>query len=36
MPLTDITIRHAQPGNKARKILDGGGLYSEISAGGSK
>ena len=36
MPLTAIAIRHARPSDKTRKIFDGGGLYSEISAGGSK
>ncbi len=36
MPLTDITIRYAQPGTKARKIFDGGGLYLEISPSGGK
>ncbi len=36
MPLTDTAIRHAQPGNKARKMFDGGGLYLEVAPNGGK
>jgi integrase len=31
MPLTDTTIRNAKPGNKARRLFDGGGLYLEVA-----
>ena len=36
MSLTDTAIRHAQPGNKARKMFDGGGLYLEVAPSGGK
>lgn len=36
MPLTDIAIRRAQPGNKARKMFDGGGMYLEVAPSGGK
>ena len=36
MPLTDIAIRRAQPGAKARKMFDGSGLYLEVSPSGGK
>ena len=36
MPLTDIVIRKAQPGEKPRKIFDGRGLYLEIAPQGGK
>ena len=36
MPLTNIAIRRAQPGDKSRKMFDGGGLYLEIAPKGSK
>ena len=36
MPLTDIAIRSAQPGNKSRKMFDGRGLYLEVAPRGSK
>ncbi len=36
MPLTDIAIRHAQPGPKSRKMFDGGGLYLEVAPSGGK
>ena len=36
MPLTDIKIRSAKPGDKAYKLFDSGGLYLEVSPGGSK
>ncbi len=36
MSLTNIAIRRAQPGNKSRKMFDGGGLYLEIAPKGGK
>ena len=36
MPLSDTAIRNAKPGDKARKLFDGGGLYLEISPKGGK
>lgn len=36
MPLTDISIRNAQPSDRARKLFDGGGLYLEVTPKGSK
>jgi len=36
MPLTDIKIRSAKPREKAYKLFDSGGLYLEVSPGGSK
>ena len=36
MPLTDIAIRRAQPGNKSRKMFDGRGLYLEVTPRGGK
>ena len=36
MPLTDITIRHAQAGRKSRKMFDSRGLYLEVTPRGSK
>jgi integrase len=36
MPLTDIKIRSAKPGDKTYKLFDSGGLYLEVSPGGSK
>ena len=36
MPLTDVTIRHAQPGSKSRKMFDGRGLYLEVTPRGGK
>lgn len=37
MPLTDAAIRAAKPGEKARKLFDGEGLYLEVSpAGGAQ
>lgn len=35
-PLTDIQIRNAKPTAKPYKMSDGGGLYVEITPGGSK
>lgn len=31
MPLTDTTIRTAKPGEKPRRLFDGGGLYLEVA-----
>ena len=36
MPLTDVAIRRAQPGNKSRKMFDGRGLYLEVTPWGGK
>jgi integrase len=36
MPLTDTAIRNAKPGDKARKMFDGGGLYLEVAPSGGK
>jgi integrase len=36
MPLTDLTIKHAQKAAKTQKLWDGGGLYIEITPAGSK
>lgn len=36
MKLTDKTIKNAKPQDKAYKLFDGGGLYLEVTAGGSK
>ena len=36
MPLTDTAIRNVQPGPKANRLFDGGGLYLEISPAGGK
>ncbi len=36
MPLSDTAIRNAKPGDKAKKMFDGGGLYLEISPKGGK
>ena len=36
MPLTDAAIRAAKPGEKARKLFDGEGLYLEVSPAGGK
>ena len=36
MPLTDVTIRRAQPGSKSRKMFDGRGLYLEVTPRGGK
>jgi len=34
--LTDVAIRNAKSGPKAKRLFDGGGLYLEISPSGSK
>ena len=36
MTLTNTAIRNAKPGEKSRKMFDGGGLYLEISPKGGK
>ncbi|WP_018718296.1 tyrosine-type recombinase/integrase [Arhodomonas aquaeolei] len=36
MSLTDTAIRNAKPGDKARKLFDGGGLYLEVAPSGGK
>ncbi len=36
MPLTDVTIRNARPGDKPVRMFDGGGLYLEVSPAGGK
>ena len=36
MKLTDINIKKAKPGDKARKLFDGGGLYIQIEPTGGK
>ena len=36
MPLSDIAIRHAKPGNKPRKMSDGRGMYLEVAPSGGK
>ncbi|MFV0679227.1 tyrosine-type recombinase/integrase [Ottowia sp.] len=36
MPLTDAAIRAAKPGDKARKLFDGEGLYLELSPAGGR
>ena len=36
MKLTDINIKKAKPGEKARKLFDGGGLYIQIEPTGGK
>ena len=36
MPLTDTTVRNTKPGDRVRRMFDGGGLYLEISPRGGK
>lgn len=36
MPLTDKQIKSLQPGEKARKYFDGGGMYLEVAPSGGK
>ncbi len=36
MHLSDTAIRNAKPGEKAKKMFDGAGLYLEISPKGGK
>ena len=36
MPLTNTAIRNAKPGDKAKRMFDGRGLYLEVSPRGGK
>ncbi|MFM0166894.1 integrase arm-type DNA-binding domain-containing protein [Paraburkholderia sediminicola] len=36
MPLTDVAIRNARPTGKTQRLWDAGGLYLEVTPGGSK
>jgi Arm domain-containing DNA-binding protein len=36
MPLTHTVIRTAKPGEKAKRLFDGSGLYLEVAPNGSK
>jgi hypothetical protein len=36
MALTNTAIRNANPGNKTKKLFDGGGLYLEVAPSGGK
>jgi integrase len=36
MALTDTAIRNAKPGDKAKRLFDGGGLYLEVAPAGGK
>ena len=36
MPLTDKQIKSLQPGEKARKYFDGGGMYLEVAPSGGE
>jgi len=36
MKLTDVNIKKAKPGEKTRKLFDGGGLYIQIEPSGGK
>jgi hypothetical protein len=36
MPLTDTTTRSTKPGQKPIRLLDGGGLYLDISQNGGR
>lgn len=36
MPLSNTAIRNAKPGDKAKKMFDGGGLYLEVAPSGGK
>ncbi|MGE0386740.1 MAG: tyrosine-type recombinase/integrase [Gammaproteobacteria bacterium] len=36
MPLTDTAIRSTKPGEKPKKLFDGGGLYLEVAPNGGK
>jgi integrase len=35
-PLTDMRVKNAKPAAKSYKLSDGGGLYLEVTSGGSK
>ncbi|MHB1656045.1 MAG: tyrosine-type recombinase/integrase [Burkholderiales bacterium] len=36
MPLTDVAIKNAKPGDKSIRLFDGSGLYLEVSPSGGK
>ncbi|KVE72445.1 tyrosine-type recombinase/integrase [Burkholderia vietnamiensis] len=36
MPLTDIAVRNAKPGDKPTRLFDAGGLYLEVAPSGGK
>lgn len=36
MPLTEVAIKNAKPGEKAIRLFDGGGLYLEVAPSGGK
>ena len=36
MKLADLNIKKARPGDKTRKLFDGGGLFLQIEPGGGK
>ena len=36
MPLTDVSVRSAKPGEKTKKLSDGAGMYLEVAPSGSK
>jgi len=36
MKLSDVNVKKAKPGDKARKMFDGGGLYIQIESTGGK
>ena len=36
MKLTDVNIKKAKPGDKVRKLSDGGGLFLQIELAGGK
>jgi hypothetical protein len=36
VPLTDLQVRSAKPGDKSHKLFDGGGMYLEVMPTGSK
>jgi hypothetical protein len=36
MALTDTTTCNAKPGDKTKRLVDGGGLYVEVAPAGGK
>ena len=36
MPLSATAIRNTKPGDKARRMVDGGGLYLEVAPNGGR
>lgn len=36
VPLTELQLKRARPGQKILKLVDGGGLYLEVQPGGAK